>query len=198
MARDESVRRYRGSSGEERRQERRQRLIDAAVRVYGEQGFRNATVKAVCADAGLTERYFYESFPNQEALLVATYEAVCEFLTAQFEEVGRAVAGSPDDKVRAILTSYFESLKNDPASARVFLVEVRGVSPELDRVFARSLDGYADMLARVLSAEDAHPLLKIGAVGAVIQVALRWIESGYQEPVETAVEAALRHCLTLK
>lgn len=37
-------------------------------------GYRNATVKAVCEAAGLTERYFYESFSNSEELLVASFQ----------------------------------------------------------------------------------------------------------------------------
>lgn len=45
---------YRGQSQEQRRAERRQRLIAAAIDVYGERGYHNATVKAVCEAAGLT------------------------------------------------------------------------------------------------------------------------------------------------
>src|SRR5215831_4789387 len=43
-------RHYGGHSTEERRLARRERLIEAATRVYGEVGYRNATVKAVCED----------------------------------------------------------------------------------------------------------------------------------------------------
>lgn len=65
------ARRYRGADADERRAQRRDQLIAAAVQVYGERGYQNATVKAVCEAAGLTERYFYESFANSEALLLA-------------------------------------------------------------------------------------------------------------------------------
>src|ERR1700741_2572051 len=76
MAETAGRRHYGGHSTEERRLARRERLIEAATRVYGELGYRNTTVKAVCEAAGLTERYFYESFANSEALLVAAFETV--------------------------------------------------------------------------------------------------------------------------
>jgi AcrR family transcriptional regulator len=43
-------------SQDERRAQRRSQLIAAAIQVYGEIGYRQATVKAVCEAAGLTER----------------------------------------------------------------------------------------------------------------------------------------------
>ena len=54
-----TTRRIGGKTVEERRLERWRRLIDAAVKVYGERGYRNSIVKAVCHAARLTERYFY-------------------------------------------------------------------------------------------------------------------------------------------
>ena len=70
------ARNYAGLSADERRLARRERLIEGAIRAYGELGYRNTTVKAVCEAAGLTERYFYESFANSEALLVAAFDTV--------------------------------------------------------------------------------------------------------------------------
>src|SRR5881628_3068614 len=70
------ARNYAGLSADERRLARRERLIEGAIRAYGEFGYRNTTVKAVCEAAGLTERYFYESFANSEELLIASYDAV--------------------------------------------------------------------------------------------------------------------------
>ena len=67
---------YGGQSSGERQAERKERLIRAAIATYGEQGYRHTTVSDVCRMAGLTPRYFYESFVNSEALLIAAYKAV--------------------------------------------------------------------------------------------------------------------------
>ncbi len=65
-------RRYRGVSEEVRRTERRQRFIEAGLEVFAERGYHSSTVRSICANAGLTERYFYESFSNSEDLLTAS------------------------------------------------------------------------------------------------------------------------------
>jgi AcrR family transcriptional regulator len=188
--------RYRGSSAAERRAARREALIRAAILVYGERGYRNATVKAVCDAAALTERYFYESFANSEALLAASYQAVTGVLLKTLEEVGAATPGAPAGRVRAILTLYFEALAGDPRSARLFLVEIAGVSAELDRVFAASLDAFGALLERTLGG-TAEPLVRKAVVGGVIHLASDWVARSYVEPVAAVTDAALRLCLIL-
>ncbi len=45
-------------TGDERQVARRERIVGAAIKVYGEHGYRNTSVKAICMTAGPTERYF--------------------------------------------------------------------------------------------------------------------------------------------
>jgi AcrR family transcriptional regulator len=196
-----ATRRYRGSSAPERRAQRREQLIRAAIDVYGERGYRNATVKAVCEAAGLTERYFYESFANSEALLVASYRAVTGILLKTLQEAGDAAGGDAVERAQAILARYFEALRNDPPSARLFLVEIAGVSAELDRVFAASLEAFGVLLARTLgtaSGGGQERLLRTAAVGGIIHLAFDWVARGYVETHGEVVAAALRLALLLR
>ena len=193
-----AIGRYRGSSAAERRAGRREALIRAAIAVYGERGYRNATVKAVCEAAGLTERYFYESFANSEALLAASYQAVTSILLATLEEVGGSTPGDPADRVRAILARYFQALAGDPSSARLFLVEIAGVSAELDRIFADSLDRFGDLILRTFGRDDCDPLLRKAVIGGVIHLASDWVARGYVEPIGRVTDASLLICLLLQ
>jgi AcrR family transcriptional regulator len=196
-------RRYRGSSVEERRAQRREQLIQAAIQVYGEQGYRNATVKSVCEAAGLTERYFYESFANSEELLVASFQAVMDFLLRELEKASAEATGGAAERVRAMLTAYYAALQLHPQSARVFLVEISGVSPAVDQALEASLRGFGELLARTLdpqgkgSASD-EPLLRAGVVGGIIHIALSWIASGYAQTIHEVVDTAMRLCLVLR
>ena len=69
-------RRYRGVSGDERRADRRRRLLEAGLQLLGTVGWEQTTMTAVCAEARLTERYFYESFRNREQLLLAVLDGI--------------------------------------------------------------------------------------------------------------------------
>jgi AcrR family transcriptional regulator len=187
------TRSYRGQSQEQRRAERRSRLIAGAIAVYGERGYHQATVKAVCEAAGLTERYFYESFANSEALLIDSYNTVTYGVLGEILRAGEAAGRGRVARSRAMLHAYFAALQREPQSARVFLVEIRGVSRAVDQAFDASLRAIGHEVARVLGSSAANDeLLQAGVIGGVIHIALRWIEDGYQPPIGRAVETALR------
>lgn len=190
---------YRGVSSEQRRAERREKLIAAAIAVYGERGYRQATVKAVCEAAGLTERYFYESFENSEALLVTSFNAVTYSVFGEITSAARAAGRGRDARARAMLDAYFGALQRDPASARVYLVEIRGVSRAVDKAFDAALRTIGAEVARQLAPGGAVPdeLLEAGIVGGVIHIALRWIDNGYQPPLAQVTDAALRMGMVL-
>ncbi|HET6154427.1 MAG TPA: hypothetical protein VFE15_15900, partial [Marmoricola sp.] len=69
---------YGGKTASERAAERRTRLVEATIEVLSESGEARATMTAICAGAGLTERYFYESFGGLDDALLAALDSVCE------------------------------------------------------------------------------------------------------------------------
>lgn len=188
------TRSYRGLSQDERRAERRARLIAAAIAVYGERGYHQATVKAVCEAAGLTERYFYESFANSEALLIDSFNAVTWSVLAAITQAARDAGRARTARSRAMLHAYFAALQREPQSARVFLVEIRGVSRAVDQAFDTALRAIGKEVARIVAPPGAvdDELLQAGVVGGVIHIALRWIEDGYQPEIESVVDTALK------
>lgn len=188
-----NTRSYRGQSQEQRRAERRGRLIAGAIAVYGERGYHQATVKAVCEAAGLTERYFYESFTNSEALLIDCYNAVTYSVLGEILRAGQGAGRGRIGRSRAMLHAYFAALQREPQSARVFLVEIRGVSRAVDLAFDSSLRAIGREVAGLLAPEVLDDeLLQAGVIGGVIQIAVRWIEDGYRPPIDSAVDTALR------
>ncbi|MET0474922.1 MAG: TetR/AcrR family transcriptional regulator [Mycobacterium sp.] len=86
---------------------RRDELVAAGVQVLGGDSGSTLTVRAVCRTAGLTERYFYESFTDRDDFVRAVYDQVCSTAmtaltssTTPREAVERFVALMVDDPVR--------------------------------------------------------------------------------------------------
>src|SRR5438067_1452042 len=75
------TRTYGGVGAVERRAERRTRFIEAAIVTFGQHGFSKTTTRSLCAEAGLTQRYFYESFESVEEL----FEVVAKKLGEDLE-----------------------------------------------------------------------------------------------------------------
>ncbi len=66
-------RRYGGRDAGERRAERREQLLAAALELFGTRGFHAVTIRQLCAEARLAPRYFYEQFGDREELLRTVY-----------------------------------------------------------------------------------------------------------------------------
>jgi AcrR family transcriptional regulator len=194
-----NVRRYRGVRPDERRARRKAELILAGIAVYGERGYRHSTVKAVCDAAGLTERYFYESFVNSEALLAACYETITKRFMEGLLKAGAEGAGkraSRAERMRTMLHAYFTTLRREPRSAQVFLTEIRGIGPVVDAAFESSLREFGRHIRETMAPDAGERLviLEAGVVGGVMHIALRWIAEGYRPSVAKVTAAALLLC----
>jgi len=128
----EPVRPWRGVSAEQRVSERRERLLEAGLEVFATRGFLASKVRDVCAEAKLTERYFYESFSGKEALLQAVADGiVADFVAAAAPSV--ALVGSDFDAAAGgAAHAVIHSLTDDPRRARILFIEIVGVSPALE------------------------------------------------------------------
>ena len=118
--------RWRGVAPEDRRTERRALLMDAAFDLLGTEGWSGTSVRAVCQRAKLNPRYFYESFEDLDALVVAVYDRVIGQLT---EVVLDAIDGAPEvpaEQLHAIVAATVAYVDDDRRRARILYVEALG------------------------------------------------------------------------
>ncbi|KXP00654.1 hypothetical protein AXK61_14600 [Tsukamurella pseudospumae] len=163
--------------------DRRTRILDAAVEVFGTVGYRSATVDAVCAAASLSKRYFYESFVDREMLLLACYERCAGEIHDAMVRAASGADESIDARLRAALVGYFGAIADDPRRARITLLEILGVGPAIDAAYSEQTDVFAasvEALAWTSFAQSSLSaatlrLLAAGIVGAVTTIARQWL-----------------------
>lgn len=124
---------YGRKTADERRGDRRARLLETATEAFGTLGYRATTIEGLCAGAGVSTRNFYEEFGSRETLLIAVHDEINERV---FAAVLAALADTdPDDiwgRVRAATHAYFGVMTADRRWARIAVVESVGVSPEVE------------------------------------------------------------------
>jgi AcrR family transcriptional regulator len=123
---------YRGASADERRARRRSALLEAGLELLGTKGWAGTTVRGVCAQAGLNDRYFYESFPDLDALRLA----VIDDLAAQGTAAILAATDAPRDlraRTRAVVTAIVDFFTADPRRARILVHEFQANQVLQDR-----------------------------------------------------------------
>lgn len=188
---------YRGASPHQRVEQRRAQLVDAGVDLFGTIGYRAATIDHICARAGLSKRYFYESFPDSEALLLACYERCTnEFIDAMVTAVTEAPE-TIEAQLRAALVGFFSAIDADQRGARIFLLEVLGVSTAVDEAYAAQFNRAASSIEAL--AGDAFsasrlpkPQLDViaqGIFGAILTVATQWLLDHRRRPRAQLIDA---------
>lgn len=81
-----------------RRKETRQRLLDAALRAFAEDGFGRVTVERVCDEAGYTRGAFYSNFTSLDELFLAMWEQRSQDLVAGLRDALTVDAETQGDR----------------------------------------------------------------------------------------------------
>jgi AcrR family transcriptional regulator len=136
----------------------------------GTVGWSGTTVRGVCQAARLNPRYFYESFDDLDALVIALYDRLVEELGAAVVGAIESAGDHPGDQTRAALDSIVGFMVDDPRRARVMYVEALG-NESLNRHKRQTgdelvafIDGFAK--ERTGRPEDGQ----VGTIGAAIVV----------------------------
>lgn len=138
--------RYGGRTTDERRAERRERLLDAGLELFGTQGYANTSIEALCAATRLNPRYFYESFKTREALLRAVYDRHMEQLARTVTAALEDAPLDPRGRVEVGLRAFVETQLADDRNVRITYLEIVGVSLDLERHRRSVLRGFACLL----------------------------------------------------
>ncbi|MBD2858029.1 TetR/AcrR family transcriptional regulator [Spongiibacter sp. KMU-158] len=194
-----ATRPYRGESITKRRSDRRRQLMKAGLRLIGEHGYAKTTVKAVCQEAQLTERYFYESFKNREQLLAEVYREQTDALQWQMIAAAEEAGDGQEQLIQATLHAFFSTLKSKPDMARLILFEIIGVSEAMNQLYYEAMDGFAELSRNlsekagitILPDECDEAMVHAGLIGAAVQIGRRWALNGYREPQEQIIGSAV-------
>ncbi|MGF6887897.1 AcrR family transcriptional regulator [Nocardia sp. GAS34] len=174
---------YAGQPVEDRQRQRRARFLESGLTVFARDGYGNSSVGAICKDAGLSSRQFYEEFTGRESLLLELYEQIDR---QSREAVATVLADRADasavDTIDAAVRAYIEAIGRDPRKARVALVEVVGAGPKVEKFRLELRRAWGALLAG--AAEDAalhgeippgdYEMRVLAIIGAVNYVVDAW------------------------
>lgn len=140
-------------------------------------------MRAICQAARLNPRYFYESFADLDALLVAVYDHLVEELGAEVLAAMTAAGDEAGAQVRAALDRILGFVEDDPRRGRVLYVEALG-SEALNRrrlETAHALVGVVERSGaeRHGAAPPGEPIARITAailVGGAGELVVAWLD----------------------
>ena len=146
-----------------------QRLLLAMIDSVGEKGYRATTISDLVGRAGVSRKTFYEHFANKQECLLATFDTIAEDGRRRaVEAYGRAEAEGLQEAVEAAIRALFEATIDNPAAARLNMVEIVAAGPAGIERRERATDDYRRFVRGILQQEPDDGTVPDAVVRAVV------------------------------
>jgi TetR/AcrR family fatty acid metabolism transcriptional regulator len=172
------------------------RILEAAVKVFAEQGFFQSTVSQIAREAGVADGTIYLYFKNKDDILVQFFSYKTRQVFARFrEEVDRA--DNAVDKLRNLIRRHLEEFQNDRNMAMVYRAETHQNSRLVEAQIKEMSKLYLDIVSEIVEQGQEEgvirrdlylSLVKRFILGAVDEVINTWIHSDGQYDLVTMAD----------
>lgn len=187
--------------------ERRQRLVEAAIRVMARDGVAKATTRAIAAEASMALAAFHYSFRSKQELLENVLEAITSHTVDQALQA-LWVTGTVEEKVRGAIDAYWRHLIANPAEHRLTyeLTQYAARQPGLASITKRQYEAYIAATVKLVEAlaRSSHvrfkapvPVLARYVLLVIDGLTLLWLNEGDTEAARAALDLAGDHVLSL-
>jgi len=167
-----------------RAENRRRRILDAALRVFARRGYRDAIVDEIAGEASTSKGGVYFHFPGKQAIFLALLDRTVMRLLGEVEE---AIASQEDPiaKADAALLAVLRTFSSHRALARLFMVEALGAGREFHQRMLEIHDEFVGVIKRhldeaieqgVIEALDTETASRAW-FGALNEVITNWVLS---------------------
>jgi AcrR family transcriptional regulator len=150
--------------------DQRNRILLAMAEAMAEHGYVATSVAEVLRRAGVSRETFYQQFSSKEDCFAAAFEEAVTLLISRI----MATTGSADmpetsrGRIEYLLGAYLDGLADEPAFARVFLIEVYAAGPAAIARRAQMQEMFVGLIAGVLGAQSPEQRFACQTLAAAI------------------------------
>ena len=165
--------------------DKRERILDAAERIFARHGFFHARVSEIAKEAGVADGTIYLYFKSKDDLLITLFESRMERVTADLAEAISAVpASDPAARLRMFIHTHAALVVAHPALAEVLVVELRQSSKFMKEYANAKFGDFLKLLATVIDggqkagvfdAALPPPIVARALFGMLDELALAWL-----------------------
>jgi TetR/AcrR family fatty acid metabolism transcriptional regulator len=163
--------------------DKRQNILDAAVRVFARQGFHSTRVSDIADEAGVAYGLVYHYFKSKDEVLNELFTERWSLLLAAIGEADTG-GGTQREKLGAVAGFIIDSYRHDPELMKVIIVEVTRAAnsfgrthlPQIRRAYDSITKIVADGQAEGAFRSDIDPAFaSMSFYGAIEQLLSGWI-----------------------
>ncbi|MGB5809218.1 MAG: TetR/AcrR family transcriptional regulator [Polyangiales bacterium] len=192
---------YGGLTSSARREQRRERLIAAGFRLFGTKGFEDTSIEALCAEAGVGIRAFYDEFGSRDAVFTAAFFEVADAAFSKLQADLIATDGTPlPDRLQSALSVYLHYILDDPRRARLTAVDTPRGDMELAAKRIEFTDRFAKLAEAAVASGGDRPegnlaYWSVMVVGGVQGLIAYWMNADPRPEIDDLASEAARFLL---
>ena len=169
----------------EKNNDKYHRILEAAVKVFAEQGFFQSTISQIAKEAGVADGTIYLYFKNKDDILVQFFSYKTKQVFSRFrEDVNKA--DNAIDKLRYLIRRHLKEFQSDRNMAVVYQAETHQRSRLVEKQIKEMSKMYLDIVSEIVEQgqeegdirKDLYlSLVKRFILGAVDEVINTWLHS---------------------
>lgn len=172
------------------RNDKRERILASAERVFARRGFFAARVSEIAKDAGVADGTIYLYFKSKDDLLISLFESRMRQVNDVLREA--IASAAPRDQLRAFIRAYLRLVHDEPAAAEVLTIELRQSSKFMKEYENPQFADFLRMLGGLIAAgqergEIDHSIPSHVAArmifGMLDELSLAWVLA--RQPIST-------------
>ncbi|MCK6547928.1 TetR family transcriptional regulator [Myxococcota bacterium] len=171
------------------REDKRRRIVDAAVEVFAEKGFFGARVAEIAEAAGVADGTIYLYFKSKDDILIAIFEEKMAEILVRFHAL-LDEHDEPEAKMRRYVTEHLRLVAEQPELMQVLTVELRQSARFMKEYSPQAFGKYLALVGGILEEGQKKGLFRRNLdpavfrralFGAIDELAREWVLRGSRD-----------------
>ncbi|MBI9084239.1 MAG: TetR/AcrR family transcriptional regulator [Desulfobacterales bacterium] len=173
-----------------------ERILEAAIKVFAEQGFHQATISQIAREAGVADGTIYLYFKNKDDIMVRFFDQRTKRAFSRFRVAVDRV-GNARDKLTVLIRTHLEEFQLNRDMAVVYQAETHRNNRSCEQQIRDMSKMYLDIVSEIVEQGQQEGLMRkdlyLGLVkrfiiGAVDEVINTWLHSNTDYDLSSMAE----------
>lgn len=169
-----------------RNNDKYQRILEAAVKVFAERGFHQATISRIARQAGVADGTIYLYFKNKDDILIQFFDFKTRQVFDRFrEELDQGLNATA--KLRGLIRRHLAEFQQDRNMALLYQAETRRNDPLVSGQIRATAKMYLNLVIEIIAQGQREGTIRQGLhldlvkrfiLGSVEELIASWLHSG--------------------
>lgn len=124
---------------------KRRRIMDAIADLTAEHGYEATKIGDIVKRAGVARKTLYDNFEGKEDVFLAAFDSAVEDIVGRVEAACEKAGDGWEERLQAGLSAFLDYVAEEPATARMCMVEAMSATPTATRRYEDALQRFVAM-----------------------------------------------------